>query len=160
MKKNGKTKTDPRMSFVYGCDSSETENSALGVNMLRQILDKVTWAMKACTRNPLGNLIWRYCEENEVAIVNYMMGEYNSQEASEEIMTKSVDAAFKDGYSLKFETHLNQFMVDYNIIRILKDEMGFRNWTDLSETEISYCYRNFTSKNNLPDWNIIEEKFK
>ncbi len=60
MKKNRKTKTDPRMSFVYGCDSSETENSALSVDMLRQLLDKVTWAMKARTRNPLGNLIWRY----------------------------------------------------------------------------------------------------
>jgi hypothetical protein len=50
-------------------------------------------------------------------------------------------------------------MVDYNIVCILKEEMGFRSWSDMSKLEIGFCSTNHTSKKNLPDWNIKEEKF-
>ncbi len=73
-------------------------------------------------------------------------------------MTASVDAAFKNCYSLKLNTHLNQFMVGYNIVCVLKDEMGFKSWSDMSELELGFCFRNQTSKKSLPDWNIEEEK--
>jgi hypothetical protein len=106
----------------------------------------------------MGFLIWKYCEQTEEAICNYMMREYHSQEAGHEEMTASVDAGFKNGYSLKLNTYLNHYMVDYNIVCVLKEEMGFRSWYDLSELELSFCFRKHTSKNNLPDWNIEEEK--
>ncbi len=88
-----------------------------------------------------------------------MMREYHSQEAGQEKMTASVDAVFKNGYSFKFNTYLNQYMVDYDIVCVLKEEMGFRSWFDMSELELGFCFRNRTSKKNLPDWNIKEEKF-
>ncbi len=69
-------------------------------------------------------------------------------------MTASRDATFKNGYSLKLNAYLNQYMVDYNIVCVLKEEMGFRSWPDMSELEFCFCYRNHTSKKNLPDWNI------
>jgi hypothetical protein len=74
-------------------------------------------------------------------------------------MTASVDAAFKNGYSLKLNTYLNQYMIDYDIVCVLKEEMGFGSWSDMSELELGFCFRNHTSKKNLPDWNIKEEKF-
>ncbi len=74
-------------------------------------------------------------------------------------MTASVDAAFKNGYSLKLDTHLNQFMVDYGIIWVLKEEMGFRSWSDMSELELGFCFRNYTSNKSVPDWTIEEEKY-
>jgi hypothetical protein len=114
--------------------------------------------IKARKHNPMGALIWKYCEQNEEAICNYMIREYHSQEAGKEKMTASVDAAFKNGYSLKLNTHLNQFMVDYDIDCVLKEEMGFKSWSDMSELELGFCLRNHTSKRSLPDWNIKEEK--
>ncbi len=150
-------KTIPRMSFsfVFG---SKTSEEATALTCLRYILDKVTWFLKACKHNPMGFLIWKYCEISEEAICNYMMKEYHSQEAGQEKMTASRDATFKNGYSLKLNTYLNQYMVDYNIVCVLKEEMGFRSWPDMSELEFRFGYRNHTSKKNLPDWNIEGEK--
>jgi hypothetical protein len=144
------------MSFVFGSKASE---EATTLTCLRYILDKVTWCLKACKHNPMGALIWKYCEQNEKAVGNYMMREYHSQEAGQEKMTASVDAAFKNGYSLKLNTHLNQFMVDYDIVHVLKDKMGFKSWSDMSELELGFCFRNHTSKKSLPDWNIKKEKY-
>jgi hypothetical protein len=155
-KKNGKVKTVLRMSFVFG---SKTSEEATTLTCLRYILDKVIWCLKTRKHNPMGFLIWKYCEQNEEAICNYMMREYHSQEAGQEKMTASVDAAFKNGYSLKLNTYLNQYMVDYNIVCVLKEEMGFRSWSDMSEFELGSCFRNHISKKNLPDWNIKEEQF-
>ncbi len=76
-------KTVPRMSFVFG---SKTSEEATTLTRLRYILDKVTWCLKA-KHNPMGFLIWKYCEENEEAICNYMMREYHSQDAGQEKMT-------------------------------------------------------------------------
>ncbi len=155
-KNNRKVKTVPRMSFVFG---SKTSEEATALTCLRYILDKVTWRLKTRNHKPMGFLIWEYCEQNEEAICNYMMREYHSQEAGQEKMTASVDAAFKNGYSLKLNTILNQYMVDYDIVCVLKEEIGFRSWSDMSELELSFCSRNHTSRNNLSDWNIEEEKF-
>jgi hypothetical protein len=144
-------KTVPRMSFVFG---SKTSEEATTLTCLRYILDKVTWFLKARKHNPMGFLIWKYCEENEEAICNYMMREYHSQEAGQKKMIASVDTVFKNGYSLKLNTYLNQYMVDYNIVCVLKEEMGFRSWSDMSELELGFSFRNHTSKNNLPYLNI------
>jgi hypothetical protein len=103
-KKNGKVRTVPSMSFVFG---SKTSEEATALTHLRYILDKVTWCLKTRKHNPMGFLIWKYCEQNEEAICNYMMREYHSQEAGQEKMTASVDAAFKNGYFNKLNTHLN-----------------------------------------------------
>ncbi len=74
----------------------------------------------------MGNIIWNYCQESEVYIMNYMMGVHYSEDAVQEKITSSIDTAIKNGYSIKFSTHLDQFMVIYNIIRVLRDEMGYR----------------------------------
>ncbi len=107
----------------------------------------------------MGFLIWKYCEENEESIFKYMMREYHSQDAGQEKMTALVDAAFKNGYSLNLNTYLNQYMVNYDIVHVLKEEMGFRSWSDMSELELGFCFKNHTSRKNLPDWNIKEENF-
>jgi hypothetical protein len=94
----------------------------------------------------MGVLICKYCEQHEEAICNYMIREYHSQDVGQEKMTASVDAAFKNGYSLKLNTHLHQFMVDYHIVWVLKEEMGFKSWSDMSELELGFCFGNHTSK--------------
>ncbi len=83
----------------------------------------------------------------------------HSKEAVQEKITSSVDTAIENGYSLKFSTHLDWFMVNYEIICVLRDEMGCKGWHDLSEVELSNCFKTISSGEKLPDWNIEEEKF-
>ncbi len=50
-------------------------------------------------------------------------------------------------------------MVDYDIIQILKTKMGYNFWTDLTEVECGFCFKNYTPKKDFPDWNIAQETF-
>jgi hypothetical protein len=47
-------------------------------------------------------------------------------------------------------------MVDYDIIRILKTKKGYNSWTDLTKREHGFCFKNYTPKKDLPDWNMAE----
>ncbi len=103
-KRNEQVKTIPRMSFVFG---RKTSDEGTGLKVLGYVLDKVFWCLKAHKRNPMSSLIWKYSEQNKQAICNFFMREYHSQEAGQEKMTVTVDSAFKNGYSLWLNTHLN-----------------------------------------------------
>jgi hypothetical protein len=50
-----------------------------------------------------------------------------NEEAIQEMITASLNSTFENGYSLKLSTHLNQSMVNFDIICILKNEMGFNS---------------------------------
>ncbi len=158
VKKNGgKTGTVSRMSFVFSCKISD---EASGLTRLRRILDKVVWAMKAHTHNPLGPILFEHCQKKEEHIFNYFMNKnHHNEEEIKEKMTSAVDSTFKNGYNLKVHSHLNQFMVDYNIICILKNDMGYLSWSDVSEVECVICFKNYSLKKALPDWNMEEETY-
>jgi hypothetical protein len=53
VKRNEKVKTVPRMSFVFGCKTTE---AATAVNCMRHILDKCTWSLKTRKHHPMGPL--------------------------------------------------------------------------------------------------------
>ncbi len=111
--KGGKGGTASRMTFVFSCKISE---EAFDLTCLRNIVDKIMWSMKAQPHNPMGKLIWEFCEKEEEHICNYLMNQHHNEEAILKMITASVDSTFKNGNSLKLSTHLNQFMVNYDII--------------------------------------------
>jgi hypothetical protein len=158
VKKEGeKTGTVSWMSFVFSCKISD---EASGLTRLRRILDKVVWAMKACTHNLLGPILFKHCQKKEEGIFNYFMNKnHNNEEAIKEKMTVAVDSTIKNGYNLKAHSHLDQFMVDYDIIRILKNNMGYFSWSDVSNLECAICFKNYSMKKTLPDWNMEEETY-
>ncbi len=156
-KDGGRTTTVSGMSFVFSCKISE-EASALP--RLRRILDKVVWSMNARTHNPLGPILFDHCQKKDEHIYNYFMNKnHNNEKAIKEKITAAVDSTFKNGYNLKVHSHLNQFMVDYDIIHILKNNMGYLSWSELSEVERAICFKNYSSKKALPDWNTEEETY-
>jgi hypothetical protein len=115
--------------------------------------------MKAQPKNSLGKILWDHCKREEDHIVKYLMNQHCNKEAIIEKLTASVDSTFKNGYSLKLSTHLNQFMVDYDIIHILKTERGYNGWSDLSQVECGFCFKNHTTMKVLPDWNVQEMRY-
>jgi hypothetical protein len=76
-----------------------------------------------------------------------------------EKLTNNMDAQFSGGYSISSNDWLNHFMVDYDIIRILKDYVGYTSWSDVPLSERGYCYRGYNSKTILPEWHIEEENY-
>ncbi len=139
-KKTGrKTGTVSRVSFVFRC---KIDDEASGLTHLRRILDKVAWAMTARTHNPIGPILFKHCQKEEEQIFNYFMGKnHNNEKAINEKMTAAVDSTFKDGFDLKVHSHPNQFMVDYDIIRVLKNNMGYSSWSNLSDVECAICFK-------------------
>ncbi len=85
---------------------------------------------------------------------------HNDEKAVKEEITAAVDAAFKNGLNIRYHCHLNQFMVDYDNIRVLRNDMGYSAWAELTDVECGICFNNYSNrKTALPDWNIEEESF-
>ena len=77
--------------------------------------------------------------------------------SAEETLTNDLDAQFHGGFTINNHAWLNRFMVDYDIIRVLKTHVGYQSWDDVPITERSYCYKNSTSKTSLPMWNTVQK---
>jgi len=88
-----------------------------------------------------------------------MKANNDDDDAVKKKLTASIDSVFKNGYNLKCHCHLNQFMVDYDILRVLKDEFGYKSWSDVSDVERAICFKGYSKGKALPDWNIQEEVF-
>ena len=95
----------------------------------------------------------------EVPLCNYLINQQHNEDTIQEKITAMVDSNFRNSYSLKLSTPLNQFMVNFDIICILNIEMGFKCWTDLTELERSFRFKNYTTSKQLPDWNMEEESY-
>ena len=59
---------------------------------------------------------------------------------------------------MSLQNTLNRCMVDYDLIRILKEYFGYRSWTEVLMPERGYCFRSYNAKTVRPDWDVEEEK--
>ncbi len=159
IKTKGRVRTINRLSFVFSIKTSE---ESTGLDCIQKIMKKVAWEMKSREHCLVGQDLFKHCAKDEQRIFDYFIKECHGNEKSIIAkMTDSVDAAFKNGINFRLHSHLNQFMVNYDIIRVLRDDMEYSSWSDLSETECELCYKNYSMTKNrkLPDWNIKEESF-
>ncbi len=76
-----------------------------------------------------------------------------------EKLTNDMDAQFSGDYSICSNDLLSHFMVDYDIILILKDYVGYTSWSDVPLSERGYCYHGYISKTVLPEWHIEGGKY-
>jgi hypothetical protein len=50
--------------------------------------------------------------------------------------------------------------VDYDIIKVLKDHVGYETWEDVGMNQMKKCYRDFDSAEyTLPAWGMEQERF-
>jgi hypothetical protein len=77
----------------------------------------------------------------------------------EESLTNDIDGQFHGGFTINTNAWLNRFMVDYVIIRVMKNHVGYISWDDVPTTEMEYCYKNYTSKTSLPMWITVQENY-
>ncbi len=144
------------MSFVLSFD---TKLNNKGFLMVRDALDFLLFSMKKRSKNPVGILLLDHLKDHAQGLYNHLMNGSVSKDLVGEKLTNNMDAQFSGGYFICSNDWLNHFMVDYDIIRILKDYVGYTSWSNVSLSEMGYCYRGYNSKTILPEWHIEEEKY-
>jgi hypothetical protein len=75
-----------------------------------------------------------------------------------EKITHNINQHFAGGYNLIWNNTLNHILVDFDIICILKNRIGYNSWSDVPMDQRELCFRGYNQKNTLPDWNIDQER--
>ena len=53
----------------------------------------------------------------------------------------------------------NHWMVEYDIICVLKGCVGYSSWTDVPVKQRGLCYKNYNQSVTLPEWDIEQERY-
>ncbi len=110
------------MSLVLSFD---TKLGNKGFLMVRDALDFLLFSMKKRAKNPVWILLLDHLKDHAQGLYNQIMNGSVSKDLLGEKLTNDMDAQFSGGYSISSNDWLNHFMVDYDIIRILKDYVGY-----------------------------------
>jgi hypothetical protein len=51
-------------------------------------------------------------------------------------------------------------MVDYEIIRVLKEYLGYSSLADVPEKQRGLCYKNYDKSVTLPEWDTEQERYE
>jgi hypothetical protein len=121
--KNGKSRnTIKRMSFVLSFDAKLGNKGFL---MVRDALDFLLLSMKKRAKHLVWILLLDHLKDHAQGLYNHLMNGSVSKDLVGEKLTNDMDAQFSGGYSISSNDWLNHFMVDYDIIHILKDYVGY-----------------------------------
>jgi hypothetical protein len=74
-------------------------------------------------------------------------------------ITDDIDKHLRVGFVTHWDDYLNHCMVDYDIIRILKNYLGYSSWKDVPLKQKELFYKNYTQNVTLPEWNIDQERY-
>ena len=154
--KNGKPgNTVKRLSFVLSFDGTD---SARGLEMVKDALEFLAFTMKKRETGPVGGLLLNYLKDHVEGLYKHVTVRQPSVRSAEESLTNDIDAQFQGGFTIKTNARLNRFMVNYDIIRVLKNHVGYKSWDEVSMTEREYCFKNYSPQSG-PMWNTVEEKY-
>jgi hypothetical protein len=155
--KNGKPgNTVKRLNFVLSFDGTDSDQ---GLEMVKDALEFLAFTMKKRETGPVGGLLLDYLKNHADGLYRHVTKQQPSVKSAEETLTNDIDAQFHGGFTIKANARLNRFMVDYDIIRVLKNHVGYKSWDDVSTTEREYCFKNYSPKSSLPMWNTVQENY-
>jgi hypothetical protein len=155
-KEQSKTTKTKRLSFVYSCDTANKKNGKQGVIEAIKFLFML---MKKREINPIGPLVLEYLKDHAWVLYEYLLKKKPNKELVNKDLTDDIDKHFRAGFVLHWDDCLNYWMVDYNIIRILKEYVGYSSWTDVPSKQRELCYRIYNQNVTLPEWNIEQERY-
>ncbi len=115
-------------------------------------------SMEMCDLNQVGLMVLEHLKNHINGLYKYFMTRITDKESVGVTLTEDINKHFRGGYNLIWGDWLNHCMVDYDIIRLLKNYAGYTGWTDVSIKQKELCYRTINNKFNLLDWNIQQER--
>ena len=155
-RRKDQSKTTKRLSFVYTCDTSNERNGKHGLNEAIHFFFKT---MKKRQNNPIGPLVVEFLKEHASSLYDYLLKRKPNEEMIAEVITDDIDKHFRVGFVTHWDDYLNHWMVDYDIIRVLKDYLGYSSWTDVPTKQKGLCYKNYNQNATLPEWDIDQERY-
>jgi hypothetical protein len=117
-------------------------------------------SMKKCDNYPIGNLVLEDLTENEEGLNRHLMkGDAKNEDSVAEKITQDINQHFSGGYNIIWNDTLNHFLVDFDIICILKNNIGYNSWSDVPMAQRELYHRGYNRKKTLPDWNVEQEVY-
>jgi hypothetical protein len=157
-KRTKKGKTISRMSFVFDCDTTNEGNAK---ECLGETIEFFFKSMAKRKKHPIGPMVTNYLRDYQPGLYDYILKDFGmNEEDTGKKLTDDIHNEFKPGYKLTWDDSLDRYMVDYDIIRILKDNIGCSQWEDVHKNDMKKCYYNFNNKSSLPEWDIQQERFE
>ncbi len=139
------------MSFVYTCDTANKRNGKQGVI---EAIKFLFMTMKKHEINPIEPLVLEYLKNHASALYEYLLKMKPNEELVTKDLTDDTDKHFHAGFFSNWDDCLNHWMMDYDIICILKGYVGYSSWTDVPTKQKELCYRNYNQNVTLPEWDI------
>ncbi len=106
-------------------------------------------SMKERVDNPIGPLLLDHLHEKAEKLYDYLVGKSKSEELAAEKITRAITKHFSGGPNMIWNDRLNHWLVDYDIIRILRYHMGYKSWSKVQLKERQLCYKGYTKRTNF-----------
>ena len=101
----------------------------------------------------------RMDKQKQRSLYDYLSKKKPKEELFAKDITDDIDKHFRAGFVLHWDDCLNHWLVDYDIIRVLKGYVGYSSWTDVPTKQRGLCYKNYNQIVTLPEWDIEQERY-
>jgi hypothetical protein len=116
-------------------------------------------SMKECVDNPIGPLLLDYLHEKVEKLYAYPIKESNNEDLAAEKITRVISQHFSGEPHIIWNDRLNHWLVDYDIIQVLRNHIGYKAWSEVLMNQRVLCYRGYNKNNKLPPWDIQQERY-
>jgi hypothetical protein len=118
--------------------------------MVKDAIEFLAFTMKKRETGPAGELLLHHLKHHAVGLYRRITEHHASVKSAEESLTNDIDAQFHGGFTINANVWLNHFMVDYDIIRVLQNHVGYKSWDEVPTTEREYCFKTTLQKQAFP----------
>ena len=150
-----KAKSNCQKDIVYTCDTKKEQH---GKQSVTEAVRFFFLSMKKHQSNSIGHLVLEHLKEHVEGLYTYLMRVNLSEDAVAKKITNDMDKHV-GVIIFKWNDSLNHWMVDNQIICILKYYIGYSSWADVPTNQRNFCYKNYNANFKLPDWNIKQERY-
>jgi hypothetical protein len=122
------------------------------------LLAKRVW-LKKCDKNPIRPFVLDHLKEKAEELYHHPIKDSTNEDFIAEKITQDIDQLFSFGCNLFWNDTLNHWLVNFNIIQIQKNHMGYTYWKEVPMNQRELCYRGYIANNEHPCWNIDQERY-
>jgi hypothetical protein len=110
-----------RLSFVYSSENNNREGLVESIKFFFV-------SMKKRVNNPIGNLVLEDLKETAEGLYRHLMkDDTKNEDLVAEKITQDINQHFSGGYNIIWNKTLNHFLVNFDIICILKNHIGYNS---------------------------------
>ncbi len=101
----------------------------------------------------------RMDKQKQRSLYDYLLKKKPKEELFDKDITDDIDKHFRAGFVLHWDDCLNHWMVDYDIIHVLKGYVDYSSWTGVPTKQRGLCYKNYNQIVTLPELDIEQERY-